>query len=108
MNRDWLPWIVWLLVFGVALAPLAQRQLLRLRREGGLQRLGRARGSRALALIHHRETYRFLGLPVLRHEEPADAERVLRAAGVDPGTRGEQLTVADFARICAARQDRTR
>ena len=38
----------------------------------------------------------------------ADAERVLRAAGVDPGTRGEQLTVADFARICAARQDRTR
>lgn len=32
-----------------------------------------------------------------------DAERVLRAAGVDPRTRGEQLTVADFARICAAR-----
>ncbi|MGH4014575.1 MAG: 16S rRNA (adenine(1518)-N(6)/adenine(1519)-N(6))-dimethyltransferase RsmA [Pseudonocardiaceae bacterium] len=33
----------------------------------------------------------------------ADAERVLRAAGVDPTTRGEQLTVNDFARICAAR-----
>jgi 16S rRNA (adenine1518-N6/adenine1519-N6)-dimethyltransferase len=33
----------------------------------------------------------------------AAAERVLRAAGVDPGRRGEQLTVEDFARICAAR-----
>lgn len=29
----------------------------------------------------------------------ADAERVLRAAGVDPAARGEQLTVEDFARI---------
>jgi 16S rRNA (adenine1518-N6/adenine1519-N6)-dimethyltransferase len=31
------------------------------------------------------------------------AERVLRAAGVDPGARGESLGVADFARIAAAR-----
>jgi 16S rRNA (adenine1518-N6/adenine1519-N6)-dimethyltransferase len=30
------------------------------------------------------------------------AERVLRAAGVDPGARGEQLTVADFTRIALA------
>jgi ribosomal RNA small subunit methyltransferase A len=29
----------------------------------------------------------------------ADAERILRAAGVDPGARGESLTVADFARV---------
>ncbi|MGH3754323.1 MAG: 16S rRNA (adenine(1518)-N(6)/adenine(1519)-N(6))-dimethyltransferase RsmA [Pseudonocardiaceae bacterium] len=29
----------------------------------------------------------------------AAAERVLRAAGVDPAARGEQLTVGDFARI---------
>jgi 16S rRNA (adenine1518-N6/adenine1519-N6)-dimethyltransferase len=33
----------------------------------------------------------------------AEAERVLTAAGVDPKARGEQLTVADFARIAAAR-----
>ncbi|MGJ9411363.1 16S rRNA (adenine(1518)-N(6)/adenine(1519)-N(6))-dimethyltransferase RsmA [Aeromicrobium sp. CF4.19] len=32
----------------------------------------------------------------------AAAEVALRAAGVDPQTRGEQLTVADFARIAAA------
>ncbi|WP_432547699.1 16S rRNA (adenine(1518)-N(6)/adenine(1519)-N(6))-dimethyltransferase RsmA [Kineococcus sp. SYSU DK004] len=30
------------------------------------------------------------------------AEAALRAAGVDPGARGEQLAVADFARIAAA------
>jgi 16S rRNA (adenine1518-N6/adenine1519-N6)-dimethyltransferase len=33
----------------------------------------------------------------------AAAEQVLRAAGVDPSARGEQLTLSDFARICAAR-----
>ena len=34
------------------------------------------------------------------------AERILRAAQVDPGARGEALTVADFARIAvSARQD---
>jgi 16S rRNA (adenine1518-N6/adenine1519-N6)-dimethyltransferase len=33
---------------------------------------------------------------------PDRAEAVLVAAGVDPRVRGEQLTVADFARIAAA------
>ena len=34
---------------------------------------------------------------------PAAAETVLRAAGVDPRARGEQLAVEDFARIAALR-----
>lgn len=45
----------------------------------------------------------------------AAAERVLRAAGIDPSARGEQLAIPDFARICDARtrvatgaRDRTR
>jgi len=33
----------------------------------------------------------------------AEAERALRAAGIDPGQRGERLTVTDFA--CLSRQD---
>jgi 16S rRNA (adenine1518-N6/adenine1519-N6)-dimethyltransferase len=33
---------------------------------------------------------------------PAEAEAALRDAGVDPASRGEQLDVADFARIAAA------
>lgn len=36
---------------------------------------------------------------------PALAEAALRAAGVDPASRGEQLEVAAFARIAAARPD---
>jgi 16S rRNA (adenine1518-N6/adenine1519-N6)-dimethyltransferase len=34
---------------------------------------------------------------------PAEAERLIRAAALDPGARGEALTVAEFARIAAAR-----
>jgi 16S rRNA (adenine1518-N6/adenine1519-N6)-dimethyltransferase len=33
----------------------------------------------------------------------AEAERLLRAAGIDPGARGESLGVAQFARLAAAR-----
>jgi ribosomal RNA small subunit methyltransferase A len=36
----------------------------------------------------------------------ASAEDALRAAGVDPRTRGEQLDVGTFARIAGARRDR--
>jgi 16S rRNA (adenine1518-N6/adenine1519-N6)-dimethyltransferase len=32
-----------------------------------------------------------------------EAERLLRAAGIDPGARGEGLSVAEFARLAAAR-----
>ena len=32
---------------------------------------------------------------------PAAAEARLRAAGIDPSTRGEQLSVTDFARLAA-------
>jgi 16S rRNA (adenine1518-N6/adenine1519-N6)-dimethyltransferase len=35
---------------------------------------------------------------------PQEAERILRAAGVEPGLRGEQLTVQDFTRIASQRQ----
>jgi 16S rRNA (adenine1518-N6/adenine1519-N6)-dimethyltransferase len=34
---------------------------------------------------------------------PAEAEKLLRAAGVDPGARGESLGVTEFARIAQAR-----
>jgi 16S rRNA (adenine1518-N6/adenine1519-N6)-dimethyltransferase len=34
---------------------------------------------------------------------PPEAERLIRAAGIDPSARGESLPVADFARIAQAR-----
>jgi 16S rRNA (adenine1518-N6/adenine1519-N6)-dimethyltransferase len=33
----------------------------------------------------------------------AEAERLIRAAGLDPRARGEQLSVAEFARLAEAR-----
>ena len=33
-----------------------------------------------------------------------EAERLLRAAGLDPGARGESLAIAEFARLAAARR----
>jgi 16S rRNA (adenine1518-N6/adenine1519-N6)-dimethyltransferase len=36
---------------------------------------------------------------------PAAAETRLRAAGIDPATRGEQLSVTDFARLAAVGED---
>lgn len=38
---------------------------------------------------------------------PAEAERVLTEANVDPSARGEVLTVSDFARIAEAQRPRT-
>jgi len=38
----------------------------------------------------------------------AEAERLLRAAGLDPGARGEALDVTEFARLAAARQPEPR
>jgi 16S rRNA (adenine1518-N6/adenine1519-N6)-dimethyltransferase len=34
---------------------------------------------------------------------PAGAERVIRAAGVDPAARGETLAIAEFARLAQQR-----
>jgi 16S rRNA (adenine1518-N6/adenine1519-N6)-dimethyltransferase len=36
---------------------------------------------------------------------PAKAERILRAAGIEPGARGESLDVTGFARIAQAREE---
>ena len=37
-----------------------------------------------------------------------EAERLLRAAGIDPGARGESLGVAEFARLAAAKAEQRR
>lgn len=84
MNPDWIGNLFWLFLALALLTPLAQRRLLQLRRDGGAQRLARARGSRVLTLIEHRETYRFLGVPFLHRDAAADPERLLRAIALAP------------------------
>lgn len=102
MNFDWLSDLFWLFLIVVALTPLLQRRILQLRRAGGLQRLGRARGSRAIALIARRETYRILGFPVLRHDRLDSPEQVLRAIGQTPDTLPIDLIVHAHAGLSLA------
>lgn len=81
---NWLNTIGWLVLIGIIVWPLVQRRLLELRRAGGIERLGRARGSRALTLIARRETYRLLGFPLLQRETIDTPEGVLRAIAQTP------------------------
>ena len=55
------------------------------------------------AFAQRRKTLRAALAGLGRLGAPA-AEAVLRAAGVDPRTRGEQLDIAAFAAIAAAKQ----
>ncbi len=81
---DLIDTLVWVALLVVLLWPVWQRRLLEVRRVGGLERLGRARGSRAIALIARRETDRLLGFP-LRERQVFDLpEGVLRAIGRTP------------------------
>lgn len=81
---DWLAGLCCLFLIVVALTPLIQRRALQLRRSGSVQRLGRARGSRVLTLIHRRETYSLLGVPLRRLDEADAPERALRAIRQTP------------------------
>ncbi len=65
----------------------------------GVRRGGHLRRDRRRVLAAPQDAARGAG-PLGGHARRA--ERILRAAGVDPGARGESLTVAEFARIAAA------
>lgn len=76
--------LVWLVLLAILLWPLAQRRTLLLRRAGGLERLGRARGSHAVSLIAHRETYRLCGFPIITRDVLDTPEEVLRQIARTP------------------------
>jgi ClpP class serine protease len=80
----WLNALGWLILVVALLAPLLGRRLLDLRRAGSIERLGRARGSRAIALIARRETYRLLGFPLLTRDTIDSPEGVLRQIARTP------------------------
>lgn len=81
---NWLNSLLWLVLIVALLWPLAQRRLLELRRAGGIERLGRARSTRALTLIARRETYRLFGYPLIQRETLDSPEVVLRAIAQTP------------------------
>ncbi len=84
VRFDWFGILILLILVGAALWPVTQQRLLQLRRTGSLERFARARSTRALTLIARRETYRFLGLPLLRRDEIDAPEVVLRQIARTP------------------------
>lgn len=84
VNGIWLVAALALVVLVAALAPVIRQRILVLRRDGMLQRLARARGTRVVPLLQYRDTFRFLGLPLWDREEGPDSERALRQIARTP------------------------
>ena len=84
VDLSWFAILLFLIVVVVLLWPVIQRRSLELRRAGGLERIGRSRGSRAIGLIARRETYRLAGLPILVRDTIDTPEGVLRAIARTP------------------------
>ena len=81
MNFSDLIWILFLISF---IQPILQRQWQQMARLRALQALERARGTRAIALIHRQETISLLGIPLARYIDIQDSEDLLRAIRLTP------------------------
>ena len=68
----------WLFVF-LTLQPIIQQKMLEWARLRLLASLQKARGTRAITLIHRQETMGFLGFPIFRYIDIDDSEALLRA-----------------------------
>lgn len=71
---------IWFILFiFIFLVPMVQRYYLQTARKSVLAKLGKARGTQVITLIHRQETISFLGIPLARYIDIDDSERVLRA-----------------------------
>jgi ClpP class serine protease len=71
---------IWFLLFiFLFLVPMMQRYYLQMARKSVLGKLGKARSTQVITLIHRQETISFLGIPLARYIDIDDSERVLRA-----------------------------
>jgi ClpP class serine protease len=76
--------ILWILFIISFIQPILQRQWQQMARLRALQGLERARGTRAIALIHRQETISLLGIPLARYIDIQDSEDLLRAIRLTP------------------------
>ena len=81
MNVSNILWIFFLISF---IQPILLRQWQQMARLRALQGLERARGTRAIALIHRQETISLLGIPLARYIDIQDSEDLLRAIRLTP------------------------
>jgi len=81
LNFSDILWIFFIISF---IQPILQRQWQQMARLRALQGLERARGTRAIALIHRQETISLLGIPLARYIDIQDSEDLLRAIRLTP------------------------
>jgi ClpP class serine protease len=81
LNFSDILWIFFLISF---IQPILLRQWQQMARLRALQGLERARGTRAIALIHRQETISLLGIPLARYIDIQDSEDLLRAIRLTP------------------------
>jgi ClpP class serine protease len=77
--------LLWLFVILSSLQPLFQQRVLAARRVHVLRSLEKRRRSRAITLIHRRETLSFLGIPFGGFIDIDDSEAVIRAIEMTAG-----------------------
>lgn len=76
---DW-TWIVMIVVLAmILLPPLLRQKLLDAARKRFIALIEKKRDSRVILLIHRQESFRLLGLPLMRYIDMNDSEEVLRA-----------------------------
>lgn len=78
------PWLIWLFVIILFLAPAMKQQRVNLARLKILRRFQKQRGSRIITLIHRQEFLSLLGIPLTRFINIEDAELILRAVRLTP------------------------
>lgn len=71
--------LLWLFFIATSLQPVLKQKLLEAGRQGLIQKLEKARGSRVVLLVHRQETMSLLGFPMFRYINIEDAEEVIHA-----------------------------
>jgi ClpP class serine protease len=74
----------WCIFAFLILWPITKHRMLQKARENAFKDIERRRKSRVIALIHRKETFNFLGLPMLQFLDIQDSEAVLRAIRLTP------------------------
>ena len=74
----------WIFFILISLAPIYKQRQIEGRRFRLLNTIQKKRSSRVITLIHRQETISILGLPISRHIDVEDSEKVLRAIRLTP------------------------
>ena len=99
-------WIVFAVLSVLSvIVPAVRKKLLEGARLGKLREMEKARGSRAITLIHRQEEVAFLGIPLLRYIDIEDSEKVLRAIRMtDPDVPIDMILHTPGGLVLAAEQ----